>query len=191
MTRSSRSPSNTTPVALPLRRFSALDSITVSGHGEPTLHPCFAEVADGLTLQSDLQRLAREGGIRICGPNCLGIANLADNVWASSNPNVEPDVVPKPGSVALLSQSGATAFGPLMALARDRGVGLRYIVSTGNEADLEVADFAEFMLEDEPTKSVALLIEGVHARWRQPEACTKQRDPIRQRVKFHLFCTKR
>ncbi|OGA37026.1 MAG: hypothetical protein A3G80_05285 [Betaproteobacteria bacterium RIFCSPLOWO2_12_FULL_62_13b] len=121
----------------------------------------FAEVADGLTLQSDLQRLAREGGIRICGPNCLGIANLADNVWASSNPNVEPDVVPKPGSVALLSQSGATAFGPLMALARDRGVGLRYIVSTGNEADLEVADFAEFMLEDEPTKSVALLIEGV------------------------------
>jgi acetyltransferase len=122
----------------------------------------FAEMGDarGQQLQQDLRRMARETGVRVCGPNCLGVANVAEGIWSSANPTVEADAVVGPGPVALVSQSGATAYGPLMALAKDRGIGFRYVVSTGNEADLELTDFVEFLLEDPEVKSIALMVEG-------------------------------
>jgi acetate---CoA ligase (ADP-forming) len=122
----------------------------------------FAEMGDaqGQQLQLDVRRIARETGVRVCGPNCLGVSNIADGIWSSANPTVAADVVVGPGPVALVSQSGATAHGPLMALARDRGIGFRYVISTGNEADLELTDFVEFLLEDPEVKSIALMVEG-------------------------------
>jgi acyl-CoA synthetase (NDP forming) len=122
----------------------------------------FAEMGDaqGQQLQQDVRRIARETGVRVCGPNCLGVSNIADGIWSSANPTVAADVVVGPGPVALVSQSGATAHGPLMALARDRGIGFRYVISTGNEADLELTDFVEFLLEDPEVKSIALMVEG-------------------------------
>lgn len=122
----------------------------------------FAEMGDaqGRQLQQDVRRIARETGVRVCGPNCLGVSNIADGIWSSANPTVAADVVVGPGPVALVSQSGATAHGPLMALARDRGIGFRCVVSTGNEADLELTDFVEFLLEDPEVKSIALMVEG-------------------------------
>lgn len=123
----------------------------------------FAELGDarGQQLQSDLRRLARESGVRVCGPNCLGIGNVAEGIWTTSTLSVEAGAVVGSGPVGLVSQSGATAYGPLMALAKDRGIGFRYVVSTGNEADLEVSDFAEFMLDDPEVKSLALMCEGL------------------------------
>jgi acetyltransferase len=123
----------------------------------------FAEMGDarGQQLQQDLRRLARETGVRVCGPNCLGVSNVADGIWTSANPTVEAGAVAGPGAVALVSQSGATAYGPLMALAKDRGIGFRYVVSTGNEADLDLTDFVEFLLEDPEVKSIALMVEGL------------------------------
>ncbi|HSB78989.1 MAG TPA: CoA-binding protein, partial [Candidatus Methylomirabilis sp.] len=123
----------------------------------------FAEMGDarGQQLQQELRRLARETGVRLCGPNCLGVANVAEGIWTSANPSVEADAVVGPGAVALVSQSGATAYGPLMALAKDRGIGFRYVVSTGNEADLDLTDFVEFLLEDPGVKSIALMVEGL------------------------------
>ena len=122
----------------------------------------FAEMGDarGKELQQDVRRIARATGVRVCGPNCLGVSNIADGIWSSANPTVAADVVVGPGPVALVSQSGATAHGPLMALARDRGIGFRYVISTGNEADLELTDFVEFLLEDPEVKSIALMVEG-------------------------------
>jgi acyl-CoA synthetase (NDP forming) len=123
----------------------------------------FAEMGDarGQQLQQDLRRTARETGVRVCGPNCLGVANVADGIWTSANPTVEANAVVGPGPLALVSQSGATAYGPLMALAKDRGIGFRYVVSTGNEADLDLTDFVEFLLEDREVKSIALMVEGL------------------------------
>ncbi len=122
----------------------------------------FAEMGDtqGEQLQQEVRRIARETGVRVCGPNCLGVSNIADGIWTSANPTVATDVVVGPGPVALVSQSGATAHGPLMALAKDRGIGFRYVVSTGNEADLELTDFVEFLLEDPEVKAIALMVEG-------------------------------
>ncbi|HEX6510835.1 MAG TPA: acetate--CoA ligase family protein, partial [Chloroflexota bacterium] len=62
--------------------------------------------------------------------------------------------------VGLICQSGATAFAHLSTRAADLGVGLSYIISTGNEADLEFADFARYLLEDPDTKVIAGFVEG-------------------------------
>ena len=123
----------------------------------------FAELGDeqGRRLQEDVRRLAHESGVRVCGPNCLGVANVAEGIWTAAALSVKADAVVGSGSVGLVSQSGATAYGPLMAVAMDRGVGFRYVVSTGNEADLEISDFVEFMLDDPEVKSVALMCEGL------------------------------
>lgn len=115
---------------------------------------------EGRARQARLRSLARETGVRVCGPNCLGLANVADSVWATAGSRISPETVALGSGIGLVSQSGATCFGPLIAMARDRGVGFRYIVSTGNEADLDSSDFAQYMLRDAEVKVVAALVEG-------------------------------
>src|SRR5205085_10096293 len=87
--------------------------------------------------------------------------NLATGLWASANVLAPIDERLKLGGIALVSQSGATVFGPLLALARDRGIGLRYVVSSGNEADLTTADFVDYFVADRAVTAIALVLEGV------------------------------
>ena len=110
-------------------------------------------------LQAELGEVARETGVRVSGPNCLGLANIKDDVWACSSSRLE-GVELKSGNVGLVCQSGASAFGPFLSRAVGRGVGYSYIVSTGNEADLEAPDFARYLLDDDDTKVIAMFIEG-------------------------------
>jgi acetyltransferase len=62
--------------------------------------------------------------------------------------------------VGLICQSGATAFGPFLVRAVDNGIGFSYIISTGNEADLDFADFARYLLDDPATRVIAGFVEG-------------------------------
>ena len=110
-------------------------------------------------LQAELGRVARETGVRISGPNCLGLANIKDDIWACSSSRLE-GVELRSGNVGLVCQSGASAFGPFLSRAVGRGVGFSYIVSTGNEADLEAPDFARYLLDDDDTTVIAMFIEG-------------------------------
>ncbi len=110
-------------------------------------------------LQSELGQVAQETGVRISGPNCLGLANIKDDIWACSSSRLE-GVELKSGNVGLVCQSGASAFGPFLSRAIGRGVGYSYIVSTGNEADLEAPDFARYLLDDDDTSVIAMFIEG-------------------------------
>ncbi len=110
-------------------------------------------------LQLELGEAARETGVRMSGPNCLGLANVKENIWACSSSSLS-GVGLKSGNIGLVCQSGASAFGPFLSRAIGRGVGYSYIVSTGNEADLEASDFARYLLDDEDTKVIALFIEG-------------------------------
>jgi acetyltransferase len=123
----------------------------------------FAEVdsGDGLELRERVARTIELTGPRVCGPNCLGVANVADQVWASANVLAPVDERLRPGGIGVISQSGATVFGPLLALARDRGIGLRYVVSSGNEDDLTTADFVEYMVADRGVTAIACVLEGV------------------------------
>ena len=113
----------------------------------------------GRALQDKLTAFALETGLRISGPNCLGVANVKDDLWPMAMGSVvtAADV---PGAIGLVCQSGATAFGPLRARAADAGIGYTYIISTGNEADLEFADYARYLLDDADTRVIAGFVEG-------------------------------
>jgi acetyltransferase len=119
----------------------------------------FAErgLDDRADLQGEVAKFARESGLRISGPNCLGLANIRDNIWLTSSSRQMTGVN---GKVGLVCQSGATLFGPFLARAADSGMGLSYVVSTGNEADLDFADFARYLLDDAGTTVIAGFVEG-------------------------------
>ena len=121
----------------------------------------FAErgLADRRDLQEELGELARETGVRISGPNCLGLANVKDNIWACSSSSQSNETMLS-GNVGLVCQSGASAFGPFLSRAIARGLGYSYIISTGNEADLEVPDFVRYLLDDDDTRVIAVFVEG-------------------------------
>ncbi len=119
----------------------------------------FAErgVDDRRELQIELGRFAQESGMRVSGPNCLGLANLKADIWASASSRGAAGLT---GPVGLVCQSGASAFGPFLTRAVDEGIGFTYIVSTGNEADLDFCDFARYLLDDDDTRVIAGFIEG-------------------------------
>lgn len=119
----------------------------------------FAErgVEDRRDLQGQLGAFARASGLRISGPNCLGLANVKDDIWATSSSRGADGLT---GPVGLICQSGATAFGPFLVRAVDNGIGFSYIISTGNEADLDFSDFARYLLDDPSTRVIAGFVEG-------------------------------
>ena len=123
----------------------------------------FAErgTPEGRSLQNRLSAFARETGLRVSGPNCLGVANIKDDIWPMAS-GLSAGVTPAAGAIGLVCQSGATAFGPLQTRAVDTGIGYSYIISTGNEADLEFADYVRYLLDDPDTRVIAGFIEGLH-----------------------------
>lgn len=122
----------------------------------------FAELGteEGRARQAELRALARESGVRLCGPNCLGLANVGDGIWPTPSSRVAREAHVERSGIGLVSQSGATCFLPLMAFAQDRGIGFRYVISTGNEADLESSDYVQYLLRDPEVRVVAMLVEG-------------------------------
>jgi acetate---CoA ligase (ADP-forming) len=111
----------------------------------------------GQDLQRKLGAYARESGLRVAGPNCLGLANVRDDVWATASSRTLGGLT---GHIALVCQSGATAFGPFLLRAVDSGIGLSHIISTGNETDLDFSDFARYLVDDPGTRVIAGFVEG-------------------------------
>ena len=92
----------------------------------------------GIAAQAHLSQRARASGLRLIGPNCLGLMNMRRNTYATFWPALESLRMP-PGRIGLVSQSGA--FGVYAyAMARARGVGFSTWITTGNEAEVQVAD---------------------------------------------------
>jgi acetyltransferase len=119
----------------------------------------FAErgTGDRRDLQRELGAFAHASGMRISGPNCLGLANVKDDIWATASSRGASGLT---GPIGLVCQSGATAFGPFLVRAVEGGIGFSYIISTGNEADLDFADFARYLLDDPETRVIAGFVEG-------------------------------
>lgn len=117
---------------------------------------------DGQRRQEELRRAA--GSMRLLGPNTIGLVNVRDGiVLSASNALVTDDIVP--GPVALVSQSGGI-LGSIMSRAQAAGVGFSRLIATGNECDLEVADFIDHLAGDPETRVIALYLEGL----RNPKA---------------------
>jgi len=119
----------------------------------------FAErgVDDRRDMQGELGEFAHASGMRISGPNCLGLANVKHDIWATSSSRGASGLT---GPIGLVCQSGATAFGPFLVRAVENGIGFSYIISTGNEADLDFTDFARYLLDDPDTRVIAGFVEG-------------------------------
>jgi len=124
--------------------------------------------AGGVALQNELTALCRETGFALLGPNCIGIIDTHAPVTASfASMMLELDRF-LPGNISMVSQSGGLATMG-QAMAQLQGYGFRYMISTGNEAMLGVADFIHALAADPRTKVIATYLEGVRdgAKFRQ------------------------
>jgi acetyltransferase len=115
-------------------------------------------VARGAALKALLDR----SGLVICGPNCMGITALREKNFGY--PNAELCEL-EPGSVAFVTQSGGTVQ-YIAGTGAHRGVRFNYMISSGNEISLDLADYINYFVEDEHTRVIALFSEGI----RRPEA---------------------
>jgi len=113
--------------------------------------------AEGAGRQQALREAA--GGMPLLGPNTIGLVNLTDGITLSATGALEMDDL-HTGSIAVVSQSGGV-LGAMLSRAASRGIGFSKLVSTGNEADLDVADVIEALLDDPATSVIALYIEGL------------------------------
>lgn len=118
----------------------------------------YAELGEqGAQLQRELKTAA--GSMRLLGPNTIGLVNLTDNVFLSASSALEIDQLPI-GNIALVSQSGGI-LGSLLSRAAAQGIGFSKLISTSNEADLDLADFTEVLIDDPATSVIALYMESL------------------------------
>lgn len=113
---------------------------------------------EGAKREQDLLETAKKNGIRICGPNNLGLINAFENITATFSQYA--DQTPIPGPVAFASQSGAFGTG-IAALARTRGIGLGYFINTGNQADITLVDCLSEIVDDPRISVLSAYIEGL------------------------------
>jgi acetyltransferase len=114
------------------------------------------EDPEGKRRGQQLRELCERTGLVACGPNCMGSFSLREGLWSF------PTAVPllKKGPVSLIFQSGGS-LGNWIKGASERGIGFTYAVSSGNETSLDLVDYLSFVVEDEETKVIALMVEGI------------------------------
>ncbi|MFY0612144.1 MAG: acetate--CoA ligase family protein [Hyphomicrobiaceae bacterium] len=120
----------------------------------------FGEMSDdGQAMQDELSRLASESGVRVIGPNCLGVFNSAINFYPTFTSTIERRQ-PKPGGLAIASQSGA--YGShIFYLADQRGIDMTYWITTGNECDVHVAEAIKLLAEKEDVHAICAYAESI------------------------------
>jgi acyl-CoA synthetase (NDP forming)/RimJ/RimL family protein N-acetyltransferase len=127
-------------------------------HGLVVVSAGFGDAGpEGRERQDDLVRLARANGMRVVGPNCLGIANNDPGVRL--NATLAP-TLPGRGPVGFFSQSGALGIA-ILRWAAERGLGLSTFVSAGNRADVSGNDLLQYWEEDAATAVVLLYLESI------------------------------
>jgi len=120
----------------------------------------FSEVGgEGKSRQAGLVAAARKAGVRLVGPNCLGIMNLKDSARVGFGGTLQLATL-RPGPLAMVTQSGGFGFG-VVAIACHYGLGFNYAVSTGNEADLTLLDWMADLLERPEVEILVAFMEGI------------------------------
>jgi len=120
----------------------------------------FSEAGEeGARLEREIASRAGAAGMRICGPNTAGCHNFHGNLHLAGIIALELDRV-LPGSLGVVCQSGSIG-GALLSRATHRGIGFSFMISCGNEMDLEAADYVDFLIEDPNTRSIAIYLEGL------------------------------
>jgi acyl-CoA synthetase (NDP forming) len=122
----------------------------------------FAETGKaGLKRQDELGRIARGSGMRILGPNCLGMFNANIGLYCTFSSTMEASL-PRPGRTAIVSQSGG--YGShLYVVARNRGIDVSYWITTGNECDIELGECLLWAARQDDVDTILAYAEGVRS----------------------------
>jgi acyl-CoA synthetase (NDP forming) len=133
----------------------------------------FSELEDDESqrLAAELREAVKETGLAVTGPNCLGNLSAGENLFTNIDDRV---VTMEPGPVAIAGQSGAIVMAIRQAL-EDRGVGVGYMVTTGNEAGLETPDLMAYFAADPSIRVIVVYLEGVRNTRAFREACKAAR----------------
>jgi acetyl coenzyme A synthetase (ADP forming)-like protein len=135
----------------------ARDCLAAGVRGLVVISAGFAEVsAAGRELQNELLHLCRSHGVRLIGPNCMGV--LVNGPEGAMNATFAPSL-PPPGKVAVASQSGALGIA-ILQHARQMGLGISSFVSMGNKADVSSNDLLECWEDDPATQAILLYLES-------------------------------
>ncbi len=134
--------------------------LAIGARGAVIYSSGFAELGEaGAAQQRRLVERARAGGLRLFGPNTQGLANFASGAIAHFSTMINEEAG-QDGPVAIVSQSGAGSAIVYGGLRRN-GIGVRYMVATGNEADVSAAEVVRAVLHDEQVRVVLLYIESL------------------------------
>jgi acyl-CoA synthetase (NDP forming) len=118
----------------------------------------FAETGEaGRRKQEQVLAIARSGGVRVLGPNCIGILSMQPSLALSVNAVLEMDCI-KHGPFAIVSQSGSM-LGGLLSRGLGRGAGFSKLISVGNEADIGVGELTDMLVDDSYTGAILLFLE--------------------------------
>src|SRR6201747_645665 len=133
----------------------------------------FSELQDeeSQRLSAELQQAIRDTGLAVTGPNCLGNLSAGENLFTNIDDRI---VTMEAGPVAIAGQSGAIVMAIRQAL-EDRGVGVGYMVTTGNEAGLETPDLISYFAADPTIRVIVVYLEGVRNTKVFREACKAAR----------------
>src|SRR5215217_1187679 len=133
----------------------------------------FSELQDDESqrLAGELQQAIRETGLAVTGPNCLGNLSAGENMFTNIDDRI---VTMEAGPVAIAGQSGAIVMAIRQTL-EDRGVGVGYMVTTGNETGLETPDLMRYFAEDPSIKVIVVYLEGVRNTKAFRDACKAAR----------------
>ncbi|MGO9213246.1 MAG: acetate--CoA ligase family protein, partial [Syntrophales bacterium] len=116
----------------------------------------FREVGGaGLEIENRIVAMCREAGVRLVGPNCLGVINPIPTVSLNASFSAR---MPSPGNISFISQSGALCTA-VLDFAADRDIGFSKFISIGNKADVDELDLLQFFHEDQDTAVVMLYME--------------------------------
>lgn len=123
---------------------------------------------DRIAQQERLQSIARESGMRIVGPNCIGVVNTTSDARITFM-DLAPKMEPGPRSIGIISQSGA--LGMALAQASSRGIAVSHVLTSGNSCDVDMADYVSFLAEEPDCAAIALVFEGMAEPQRLLRAC--------------------
>ncbi len=123
---------------------------------------------DRIAQQETLQAIARESGLRIVGPNCIGVVNTTSDARITFM-DLAPKIEPGPRSIGIISQSGA--LGMALAQSTSRGIAVSHVLTSGNSCDVDMADYVNFLAEEPDCAAIALVFEGMAEPQRLLRAC--------------------
>jgi acyl-CoA synthetase (NDP forming) len=155
---------------------SMIEAAAAAGAGGVVVYASgFAETAkpDRIEAQGRLIEVAHRTGVRVVGPNCVGLANTRSGAGLNFMPDYA-GMGHQRGPIGIVSQSGALGYTVLQGM--ERGIGFSHYLAAGNSCDVDVCDFISYLAEDDDTRSIICLLEGVKDGDRFLGAARKARD---------------